>query len=99
MTKRNADSTQALKKVAGLTPESVPAKPRSVNHLEQPYALNLTQRLRATTEALGFDAQLVEHGEVKIGQGQLSITHLGLPTGVGADAGGRLMFVVALAVL
>ena len=60
MTKRNGDSTQALKKVAGLTPESVPAKPRSVNHLEQPYALNLTQRLRATTEALGFDAELVE---------------------------------------
>ena len=61
--------------------------------------LNFTQRPRAAGEALGFDAEFVEHGEVEVGRRQFAEVHLAAPTGVCIDAGGGLLFLVALAVL
>ena len=63
------------------------------------YVLHLAQGLRAATEIVSFHAELVEHGEIKVGERQLGVVHLSAPTGVRADTGGRLMLFVALTVL
>ena len=62
-------------------------------------SLHLAQGLRAAAETFGFHAELVEHGEIKVGERQLGVVHLAAPTGVGTDTGGRLMLLVALTVL
>ena len=61
--------------------------------------LHLAQRLRATGEALGLDAELVEHGKVEVCGRQLTEVHLAAPAGVRTNAGGSLVFVVTLTVL
>ena len=61
--------------------------------------LNLTKGFGATAKAFGFHAQIVEHGEIKAGERQLSVVHLTAPARISTNSSGSLMIVVALAVL
>ena len=61
--------------------------------------LNLTKGLRAAAKAPSFHAQLVEHGEIKVGEWQLAEVHLAAPTGIRTNAGSGLVLVVTLTVL